>query len=450
MQSSLAKHARANTTRLLAAIFAPVLIFYAGLLLSAKNLPLLDDYDAGLNFANQLVARQGFRERLLYFAAAQHSDYKLFLAHLLVWLQLSLTGHINFWVLSLIGNASMLLLGWVLWKMFLPRAELGRRLALFVPVPLLLFQYQYFETLNWPLPGLQTLPVVAFAVASLYLLARGGSSAFAAAIAAMTLGIAASGNGFVIVVSGGLMLLLRRRWLHLGLWLAASAALVWLYAFHYKVPSEAQAHPSALTLLLHPHIAYLLGFLGAAGRYPFTEGAVLLGIVLCLFFAWTFRRGFLREQPLVGYCLLFVLLTGVGVAGLRAEDGLAQSVSSRYRMYSDLLLVFAWFALVWKLRLDQTASLNRSRVYVSAVIFATLFCLAMDAIGARNLWVRDRDLVQGITIYQRSAGAETPMYAENLWFRPLPAYAEHARKVLLESERLGLYHPPLFSQRPPF
>jgi hypothetical protein len=57
--------------------------------------------------------------------------------------------------------------------------------------------------------------------------------------------------------------------------------------------------------------------------------------------------------PVVGYCLLFILLTAMGVSALRAELGLMQSISSRYRIYSDLLLIFAWFALVKTSRMAE-------------------------------------------------------------------------------------------------
>ena len=236
----------------LAAVLAPAAVFYLGLLAQARNLPLLDDYDAGLNFANLLVARHGLRERLLFYATAQHNEYKLLFGHALLWLQLVLTGRVNFWALSFLGNASLLLLAAILWKMFLPTTALPRRIALFLPVTLLLFQYQYVETLNWPLPGLQTLPVLAFAVTSLYLLSRPGSPALAGAIATMTLSIAASGNGFLVVPVGAAMLLLHKRWLPLGLWTAAAAAMAWLYAFHYhpvahQAPPNPPASPSCFT-----------------------------------------------------------------------------------------------------------------------------------------------------------------------------------------------------------
>lgn len=425
----------------LAALLAPIALFYAGLLLAARDLPLLDDYDAGLNFANHLITLPTLRARLLYFAAAQHSDYKLFFAHAFVWLELALTGHINFWFLSLLGNASVLLLAAVLWRMFLPHAPLTRRLALFLPVTLLLFQYGYVETLNWPLPGLQTLPVLAFAVASLYLLQQ--PTALAGALATLTLAIASNANGFLIVIPGTLMLVLRRRWRALPLWLATTAAMAALYAYRYHpTPLAADAaHPGGL---LHPHITYLLGFLGAAGRYLTLPGAVLLGLALCLYFAFAAHRGLLRHQPVVLYCLLFILLTGLGVAGLRAQDGLLQSVSSRYRMYSDLLLIFAWFTLVQQLRLDTAPSLRRSRPYLSALSLSALFCLAMDANGGRTLLIRHRGLVGGMARYEHSRGTLTPMYSVDPTRSPGPADAEHARQVLLQSERLGIYHPPTY------
>ena len=54
----------------------------------------------------------------------------------------------------------------------------------------------------------------------------------------------------------------------------------------------------------------------------------------------------MRRNPLVSYCVLFLLLTAIGVAGLRSDFGLAQAVSSRYTVYSALFLILAWFAIV--------------------------------------------------------------------------------------------------------
>ena len=430
---------RSRVPALLAAVLLPPVVFYAYLFHMALDVPWLDDYDAGLNFASQLVRLPSFSQRLLYFAAAQHNEYKIYLGHALVWLELAITGRVHFALLSGLGNLSLLLLAGVLWTMFLPGTPLQRRLALFVPVSLLLFQYQYVETLNWPLPAVQNLPVVGLAFAAIVLLDRGGRRAFTWAVLAMVLGIASSGNGFLIVAVGLLLLALRRSYLRLTLWLVVAAACAWVYRFHYRpTPKPIGVQPSPL----HLNPVYLLGFLGAAGRYPVLPGAILLGVALCVFFVWMVRRGELRRQPAVAYCLLFVLLTGIGVMVIRAGLGLAQSVSSRYRIYSDLLLIFAWFMLVGRFGLARIETLRRSRLYLSGLVAAALFCVSMDAIGVRSLRIRDQRLKIGMANFEHSAGRLPPTYEPEDTSALGAYFAEHTRQVLLQAEKDGVYQPP--------
>jgi hypothetical protein len=439
--STLQNHRKTKLPVLISLVLFPSVVFYAGLLYTVRDLPWLDDYDAALNFADQLIALHSFGERFIYFLGAQHNEYKIFVAHGLVWLQLALTGHINFAVLSVLGDLSILLLGIVLWKMFLPGTPPERRLALFLPVSLLLFQYQYVETLNWPIAGLVNLPVVLFAIGCFYLLDRGTQARFAAAAALMVLGIAASANGFLIAIVGALLLLLRRLYIRLGGWIAITAVCAWLYAFHYRslnVPGQSHGLTHAL---LHPHPIFVLGFLGAAGRYPFYDGAVVLGVALLVFYGWMIRRGYLRRQPIVGYCLLFVSLTSVGVAGIRGDFGLVQSMSSRYRIYSDLLLIFAWFALVAEFRLAEAELLRRNRIFVTALTLCALFWVAMDAVGGRNLYRRDEFLEEGMRRFERSHGTLSPVYSLDGRMTGYPGFDEHARQILIQAEQAGTYEP---------
>jgi hypothetical protein len=436
---------RTLISALVFAIVLPILFFYAYLFYMSRDIPLTDDYDAGLKFANHLVQLPDFSERLIYFIGAQHNEYKIFVGHGLVWLQLALTGHVNFAVLSILGNISVLFLAIVLWKMFLPGFDLERRLALFLPVSLILFQYQYVETLNWPLPGVQNLPVVTCAIGSIYLLGRKTRGAFAAALGLVVIGIASSGNGFLIVFVGMLMLLIERMYARLAVWSLTAALCAWPYAYHYdKMATQSAKHQSLLTQLSHPQFTYLFGFLGSAGRFPVPPGAIALGFALCVFFGWMIRRGYLRQDPVVGYCLFFILLTAIGVSGLRADLGLMQSMSSRYRIYSDLLLIFAWFALVKMSRIAEAPTLRGSRLFVGVVTMSVLFCIAMDGIGIRNLRKRDRDLEHGMALFEQSSGSISPVYSEDGRVQGYPGFDEHARKILLESEKAATYEPPQY------
>jgi hypothetical protein len=171
-------------------------------------------------------------------------------------------------------------------------------------------------------------------------------------------------------------------------------------------------------------------------------GAIFLGFALCVFFGWMIWRGYLRQDPVVGYCLFFILLTAIGVAGIRADLGLKQSMTSRYRIYSDLLLIFAWFALVETCRLAEAPSLRRSRLFVGIATTSVLFCIVMDGIGVRNLSRRDRGLEHGMALFERSGGLQSPVFSVDGQLQGYVGFDEHARQILLESEKAGTYEPP--------
>ena len=421
---------------LLALIFLPVTVFYVYLFFATRNLPILDDYYSILNFANVYMASSGPVEKLRFFLGSQHNEYKLFLEHSVLALELTLTGHVDFRFLCLVGDLSVLLLGLSLWKMFLPQVALQRRLALFLPVSLLLFQLQYYENLTWATTALVGVPVVAFTVCSIYLLSNGR---FAGALATMALAIASSANGFVVPVIGLLQLAPRRNYVRLAVWTGVAALCGWAYAFHYRAHIYAgDTHASLPARLL-----YLLAFWGSAARYPVRAGAPVLGIVLLVFFLWALRRGHLREHRTMGYCLLFILLTGVAVSNGRASQGFDSSTASRYRIYSDLLLIFAWFVVVAELRLAEAISLRRRPSFLAGVIASALFCAVGLGVGVKGDARRNSLVSTGMRNFQQSGEKISPVYVapEDPTDRSL--LQEDALRILIESEQRGIYRPPV-------
>jgi hypothetical protein len=149
----------------------PAVLFYGILFRHASKIPLNDDYEALLDFLNQMAQLKSASARASYFMAAQFNEYKLFFGHAVAWLQLSFFGQADFRVLSAIGNGFVLLLAILLWVMFLPgHKNLAHRTAFFIPVSYLLFELGYAETLNWAMPSLVNLPVLVFSLGTLYLL----------------------------------------------------------------------------------------------------------------------------------------------------------------------------------------------------------------------------------------------------------------------------------------
>jgi len=424
----------------------PAVLFYGILLSLAVNIPTLDNY-GGLDFINRLVTLQGFSARLSFLLTSQFNEYKLVFAEGIWWFQYGIWGHIDLRVLSVIGNSFVLLLAVVLWKMFLPACkDLGTRLALFIPVSWLLFQLQYFDLLNWGGAGLQHITSLVFAFATIYLLLRKTRLAFCGALAFFLLTVASSANGFLLLPIGLLILASNRQYARVAAWLVASAGLIAGYFSHYNVHSS-QASPdhSVLSALLHMQPQYILSFMGSAAGMPFEKASFVLGAALCLFFLWMARRGYIRRNPLVSSCVLFLLLTAIGVAGIRSDLGLDGSVSSRYTFFSIMFVILAWFIIAEEFVQHRRGSLLNSRTYLSAVAVAVLFCLFMDLLGFIVIKTWDGKLTAGMAIFEHPnppGSTEGPLIPKTEFERRILAIHKPSREVLIESMKLGVYQPP--------
>ncbi len=434
----------------------PAILFYAILFQKNINVPLPDDYGVLLDFLSKTTELKSVSAKASYFFASQYNEYKLFFTHAVAWLQLALYGHLDIRILCALGNGFVLLLAVLLWKMFLPNHKnLTYRMTLFIPVSWLLFQLQYWETLN-TVPALQNLSVLLFSLAAIYLLLRPGRGPFYGSLVCLVLAVASSGNGFLVIPVGGLILVLAHRYMRFVCWLAISAACCVAYAYRYNVmSSQSRLNHSVLSTVIRPRPFYVIAFIGNAAAFP-TGGRYLtldvslslfLGLLLCAFFVVAVRRGYVRRNPLVSCCLLFLLLTAVGVAGLRSDFGLAQSLASRYGIYSALFLIFAWFVIVEEFLQYENVPLQHNHILLVAIAGAVLFSLSMDAVGWRYLAERNRVAILGMAAYEHpvspesSTGPILPLPNQNATLDELD---RRAPLILRQSTRLGIYKPPTY------
>ena len=434
----------------------PIVMFSCIVFERLVNLPLQDDYDAVLRFVNQTAQAQGAGAKLANLLADQHNEYKLFFGHALEWAQFARLGHVSFAQLCVIGDSAVYVLGLILWLMFLPgEKDLAKRLAYFVPVAWLLFQLEYWETLDWAMASLQNLWVIVFSLGAIRCLVRPTRKAYAGAIILYVLAIAASGNGFLLFVVGLLILATRRQLARAAGWLAVTAMCIAAYSYHYNfMSSQARAHSSVFSTLLGLRPDYALAFAGNAAAIAGAGGAPIfarlcevLGAALLLLFGWLAWRGYIKRNPGISYSVLFVLLTAVGVAGLRSDLGLMQGLSSRYTIYGGLMLIFAWSALAEEFSQNWDGPLLNNNPYLAAAGLAIVFGLCTDFIGYQNLVYRELDAIKGMAAFEysvKSGGTEGPvlMTADENSIRV--ALRLHSRPILIESIRLGVYEPPKF------
>ena len=450
----IAKNGQTQIRAMIPAILVgtPALIFYGLLFKFLLNLPLYDDYGAVLGFQNGMETTHGMEAKLLLFLASQHNEYKLFFGHAVVWAQTMLLGHVNFAQLCVFGNSAVIIIAVLLWLMFSPHeSDRGRRLTYFAPVSWLLFQLQYFETLDWAMASLQNLWVIAFSLGAISCLVRYSRSAYIAALVLYVLAIAASGNGLLLLPVGLLMLLTRRQYGRTLGWIAISAVCIAAYAYRYNLQVPA-THDSVITRLLHIRPDFVVAFVGnagaVAGSRPLSEWlALIVGIGLLVLFGWLLRRGYFRRNPTVGYCVLFLLLTAVGVGGLRSDLGLMQSLAPRYIIYGLLLVIFVWMAIVEEFMWSRRGPLLHDDAYLAVFLTTVFFALIMDGAGCLDLANRNRDTVKGMQEYEHpvsAASTDGPVLVFDGSNPVLNRLEPYARTTLSESIRLGVYEPPRY------
>jgi hypothetical protein len=429
-------------------IAVPVIAFYSILFRNVLDIPFLDDYRAVLEFANHMANLDAWN-KLCYLLTSQHNEYKLIFEHGVLWVEVFLLKHIDFRVLCVIGDSFVILIGIMLWKMFLPSKDLAGRLMLFVPAAWLLFQLQYIETLNWAMASLQNIPVIAFSFVAIYFLQLRSAKALAASIFALMAAVASSGNGLLVIPIGILMLMLNRRYIHLAVWLSASIVCVGTYSYHYNAASsQSPLHASVLSAAIHINPLFIFSFMGNAAAFPMYGRDLglaillcpLIGLALCVFFVFAAQTGGLRKKTTLYFCILFLVLTAIGVGCLRSDLGFRQSLASRYGIYSALLLICAWFLIAERrYHLAEPRSILRSRVWQGVVLSLMAFSVLMDVGGYHYLASRNEELVRGITAYRDSGSKVGPILPSPTQPPGFAEFRKRAAAILLESQRLGIY-----------
>jgi hypothetical protein len=445
------------------AMLIPILAFYVILARETVNIPFLDDYGGVLGFVSGWSQLGTVHEKIMDILTAQHSEYKLMFANALYALQYMISGRINFAVLSIIGNCLLLPLYVVLYRMWMAdHREISGRLILFVPVSWVLFQLQYYSLLNWPMSSLQHIAVILFSLVTIYLLSRDTQHYFHLSLLTLALAVGSSGNGFFVIPIGCLILIQFRRLDRLAYWLATSVAILALYLYKYNfLSSTAHADHSIVSSLHHISMLYALSFLGASiARYGAYIPAAILGACMCAVFVYAiFDKLYIRSTAIF-YSILFILVTSVAVSGLRSDLGIAQGLVSRYRIYSNLMLVFLYLYGIGKVsRADKAPERNRSVPIRPAALAAILivaigFNIGSNYAGFKLLHTRTELTKDGLARWEHGEESittapgpanEDPVIQRQRLHGNYAPEDTYLRQAIL----LHLYSPPLYSQKTP-
>lgn len=433
-------------------MLAPIVFFYKTLLTEAVNIPYQDDYDSVLRFLNSLIQMSGLHSRVINTLTAQHNEYKLIFENVVFAAQYYTFGRINFVALIGLGSLFVLLSFLVVLRMACTNDQkFAGLLPVLVPCAYLMFQLQYASALDWAMTSLQNMPAIFFVLLSIFFLSRDTTRTFYAASVSLALAISASGNGFFLVPVGALLLIQNRQYKHLVIWSALTigcmAGYFWRYNFH---ATQTHVGESVLQSSHHFNFLYTMSFLGASGAGVSNyKPSVFLGIILLGLFAHSIWKKYYRTNSAIFYSMLFILITSMGVAFLRGDGGVLQSLASHYRMYSNLFLVLAYIYaahMMSKARVSQNVKLG---AFALVFLIAIGFNVVSNRTGYRFLHARKTELTEAMMLWEKPGTALPPVEESDELSEVMKRHRAQNNftpndAVLKQSIRLGIYNPPVY------
>jgi hypothetical protein len=426
------------------------MLFSAVLLQELRGIPMFDDFQALILFAVNFLTVHGLTPKLLYAISAQHDEYKLIFEHLLVALQLTLSPHLHYRFLAILGNLFVLATLAVYWVGYFSDMPLDRRLLRFAPISFLLVQLNYVETLDWAMCGLQMIPVIFFTVLSLYLVATPRLDdrwRFTLGCISASLACLASANGFVLGPVGLLLLLQQKAFRRMIGWCVSFTLALAAYLYRYQpITREALVHPTILQKLEF-FLTYLGGAVENMHHFPVHGAAMALGMVILLTWLYSLRVGYHRTHPFAFYAALWILLCSAGVTQVRSKLGFDLSLSLRYKIYSDMLMIFVYGFAVH--RIDAQAAIQSTRwnpvrrrnIYAVGLLFVFLLNLSSALFGYKALKHRADTCAEAFRIYRadpQHASPEVSLTADPI----TSGEPEFSRKVMNEAIAKGIFIAP--------
>lgn len=372
-------------------LLLPVGIYFRVLDLYAVNIPKWDDHALKM-FLLEYIQASTFSEKISALVK-QHNEHRIALTRLIAWIDYSVVGKLNYRHLMLAGNILLLGVPLIWWKVL---EQNKKPFYVLLPLPFLWLTLANWENMYWGMASIQNFGVVSLVVAGIYFLSRESLGTVFISVLLFLSAVATSGNGLILLPIGSVLLFLLKDRKNLIIWhvLCIPAAILYFTNFT-KTPYNPESKAS-LAELVKGYMAFLGSFSEAFPVGNHFGITVIMGGILFLVAISIAVAAFLRllrnryknsnEKSVDVFCLgllVFILGTGAIVVVGRAGFGLEGLITSRYKIYSLLLVMTAYLYIVIPIRGSFLSP------YVSAIvvlcIFYNIFAYHYHLLDAYNL-----------------------------------------------------------------
>jgi hypothetical protein len=344
----------------------PVVIYFAFINKYALNIPHWDDYDAVLDFLNNYkTAGLSDKVKLLF---SQHNEHRIFSSRLAYVMHKGLFGNINFKNVIYFNFGILVALYWLLVRNIRQLLPIHWPLVAFV-FSICLFDINNYENADFAMAGMQNYGIILFFILSMTLYASSSNIALVGAVLFQMVAVFSSGNGGV---ASALILLFTI--LHGGRKQIIIAAIIFLlitplYYIDYHKPQA-----GFFTLDPTKFIPFFLHAFGAHfGEYVGPLFAILMLAITGIVAPFSrsdggFLFGFRRETAMLTCLVLFVLGSMGIMAIFRGNLPIQAAYSSRYFIYSHLMVALLFFFYMYKFKEHRLTN----NVSVGLVLFLLL------------------------------------------------------------------------------
>lgn len=356
------------------AILVPIFVYFWVFDFYAINVPKWDDHTLK-EFLLKYTQATTWSDRWAALAK-QHNEHRIILTRLVALIDFQIFGALNYVHLMLVGN--IMLLGVIVLCWLILRAN-KKPLYTLLPIPFIWLTLASWENMYWGMAAIQNFGVVVLVLWVLYLSVAPQFGYFIVSIILLGITVATSGNGLLILPIGAVILFLAKKGSRFGIWLVMSGIYAYMYFSTYTTPDSNTTHHASLLDMVKGYMAFLGSFAEAFPVQDHLQICIIMGVVLFLVAVSIISTNLFRivlahyEYPAARttdlFCLgtlLFILGTAAIVVYSRADLGVGPLITSRYKIYSFLLLIIGYLYVVIPIRGSFLSP------YVSGIVFLTV------------------------------------------------------------------------------
>ena len=379
----------------IAAIF--IFILWAYQYKITVNIPWWDDFHGIILPVFHLFSEISLIEKFKLFFSL-NNEHRVVNDRIFLLVIYLISGTFQLKTLALLGYINLIIIFLVLVKV---SKSLVRNVLFLTPLIFLIFQAQYYESLQSLMVPFQNFSVILYVFLTFFfLIFRKDKSIFLALLFGI-LAILSHGNGILALLIGMIILLFNERYKQLGIWTLVSTITIALYFWGYKKPDwnsgvSPTEHPfEALKYVFEFFGAYALNFTdlsatATAGNLkhivPQAFGLVLIGLFIVIFFKkypiiskdWKLATQRLRHSKndqflitIFGFIFATGLMIGISRTGF--------SMLSRYTINSAFLVIVVYLFLVSNTKHSKLIAISSSIVtfFILGLTYYNTFDIAI-------------------------------------------------------------------------